>query len=268
MVEYAEEGTLSRYITDHFKRGRDGDCDAAGSAEWLAVGRKFLAEMLLALEFLHDLGDGKRIICRDVKPDNVLVFHDQAAQPHVKLTDFGGAKETSLGSAAMSIKGTPPFVAPEMYRKRAGEGPLYEIGWGVDIFALGVTFFTIMYGTEQGETAYDALVALYAPVRPQQKQVLPPQENDPPTDPPTRRRANFLVVLHRLGETKRCPPAVCEFIRRTTEYVPEDRWQAKTLKTEAALFRELQLNPSDPLTPGETLPVIAWAQLLGVKFKI
>ncbi|KAF9601193.1 hypothetical protein IFM89_017378 [Coptis chinensis] len=48
------------------------------------VGRVYIAEIVLALEYLHSL----RVVHRDLKPDNLLIAHDG----HLKLTDFGSSK--------------------------------------------------------------------------------------------------------------------------------------------------------------------------------
>jgi p70 ribosomal S6 kinase len=52
--------------------------------------RFYIIEIILALEHLHNLN----IIHRDLKPENVLLDSDG----HVKLTDFGLAKEISRDS--------------------------------------------------------------------------------------------------------------------------------------------------------------------------
>jgi microtubule-associated serine/threonine kinase len=46
--------------------------------------RRFFAEAVLAVEYIHEFG----IVHRDLKPDNLIISRDG----HVKLTDFGLSK--------------------------------------------------------------------------------------------------------------------------------------------------------------------------------
>ena len=48
------------------------------------LARRYFAETVLAVEYIHDYG----IIHRDLKPDNLLI----TAMGHIKLTDFGLSK--------------------------------------------------------------------------------------------------------------------------------------------------------------------------------
>ncbi len=54
--------------------------------------RFFIAEVLLAIEYIHSLN----VVYRDLKPENILIGSDG----HIKLADFGLAKECIGNSKA------------------------------------------------------------------------------------------------------------------------------------------------------------------------
>lgn len=60
-----------------------------------------------AMAFLHEHG----IIHRDLKPDNILL--DQFLFP--VIADFGFSKEQSIEQSTIGIKGTPMYIAPEIW---------------------------------------------------------------------------------------------------------------------------------------------------------
>lgn len=92
----------------------------------------YSAEVLLALCHLHE----RRIIHRDVKPDNILIDE----QGHAMLTDFGISKGGIDGPKdASSFCGTPAFCAPEVL-KREGYGR------GIDVYGLGLLAFNMLAG--------------------------------------------------------------------------------------------------------------------------
>jgi serum/glucocorticoid-regulated kinase 2 len=68
--------------------------------------RFFIAEVILAIEYIHS----KDIIYRDLKPENILID----SEGHVKLADFGLAKEGVKNNNAKSFCGSPAYLAPEM----------------------------------------------------------------------------------------------------------------------------------------------------------
>ncbi|KAJ4819598.1 hypothetical protein LUZ62_032164 [Rhynchospora pubera] len=115
--------------------------------------RIYLAELVLALEYLHSL----RIIHRDLKPDNILI----AGDGHIKLTDFGLSK---IGLMASSINlsdskmatprretdqikkrrrcsavGTPDYLAPEILLGT-------EHDYAADWWSVGVILFELITG--------------------------------------------------------------------------------------------------------------------------
>jgi len=94
--------------------------------------RFYAAEMLLAIDFLHE----HNVIYRDIKPENVLID----AEGHVALIDFGLAKEEVLeGQMAFSLCGTPEYLAPEVL-DRSGHGR------SADWWSFGVLVYEMLHG--------------------------------------------------------------------------------------------------------------------------
>ncbi|CAF0755327.1 unnamed protein product [Adineta steineri] len=86
-------------------------------------------EVACALQFLHS----KRIVYRDLKPENVLVFEDG----HVKLGDFGLCKkDIDQYPKAVTFCGTQEYIAYEIYRH-------CEYDENVDWWSLGVFIFEL-----------------------------------------------------------------------------------------------------------------------------
>ncbi|KAL9537829.1 Serine/threonine-protein kinase [Mucor bainieri] len=136
------------------------------------VTRFYIGEIILALEFIHNLG----FIHRDIKPDNILIDKDG----HVKLSDFGlstgfhkthdsqyyqrlmdGLEQKNRASMinlnhitreekiatwkrnrrtlAYSTVGTPDYIAPEIFMQTG-------YGKGCDFWSLGAIMFECICG--------------------------------------------------------------------------------------------------------------------------
>ncbi len=99
---------------------------------------KCICQVLDALEYIH----GNGIIHRDIKPSNIMVENESNA----RLMDLGiacmngGNKFSQFG-----FIGTPQYAAPEQVTRNANK--VLPISAATDIYALGVTFYELLSGT-------------------------------------------------------------------------------------------------------------------------
>jgi len=96
-----------------------------------AAARFYAAEVLMALEFLHN----KHHIYRDLKPENILI----AANGHIKLADLGFCKPLMPGDRTYTTCGTSDYMAPEVMLSQG-------YGKSADYWAFGVFIYEMLTG--------------------------------------------------------------------------------------------------------------------------
>ncbi|MFI7415674.1 serine/threonine-protein kinase [Streptomyces sp. NPDC049627] len=117
-------------LSDHVKR--NGPMEPAQL-------RRLMAGLAEALRDIHRVG----VVHRDLKPSNVLLADDGP-----KVIDFGISrpKDSELRTETGKLIGTPPFMAPEQFRRPR------EVGPAADIFALG----SVMVHAATGRGPFDS----------------------------------------------------------------------------------------------------------------
>ena len=175
--------------------------------------RRLLCETADALAYAHL----RRVIHRDVKPDNILLDADSG---RAMVTDFGiaraieGGTRLTLTGAAL---GTPTYMSPE---QAVGER---DLDGRSDLYSLGVLGYQMITGRPPFAAGNSmALLLKHVSERPRPIAELRPE----------------------------APKALCEAIERALKKAPEDRWPT------AAAFRDALLQGGDaPAWRSEREPV-------------
>ncbi|MXM66237.1 PQQ-binding-like beta-propeller repeat protein [Streptomyces sp. HUCO-GS316] len=117
-------------LSDHVKRNGPMEPDQL---------RRLMAGLAEALRDIHRVG----VVHRDLKPSNVLLAEDGP-----KVIDFGISrpKDSELRTETGKLIGTPPFMAPEQFRRPR------EVGPAADVFALG----SVMVHAATGRGPFDS----------------------------------------------------------------------------------------------------------------
>lgn len=109
--------------------------------------REILINLLPVLEYVHS----KRIVHRDIKPDNIILRHRDSKPV---LIDFGAVRESmgtvvnSQGNSTSSIViGTPGYMPSE----QAAGRPIYSS----DLYSLGLTAIYLLTGLQPQELETD-----------------------------------------------------------------------------------------------------------------
>ena len=103
-----------------------------------AMCAKIFYQIMIAMQFYHQLN----ISHRDIKLENILVDTSHPDLP-TKIIDFGFATQTENANDKLTtFCGTPAYMAPELCSRSSYHGP------SADMWAAGVVFYTILFGTQ------------------------------------------------------------------------------------------------------------------------
>lgn len=161
------------------------------------------------------LCESKSILHRDIKPGNIFINDRMPGNVFYKLGDFGVARSLESMTGGLSRKGTPNYMAPEVF-----SGKPYDAR--ADLYSLGITLYRLLNDNR-----------------------LPFLEGDD-LSPSAREQA----LSRRLGGEKLPPPAAgssaaAQVILKACAYNPEDRYRnAREMKS--ALEALLKGKPVQP----------------------
>ncbi|ETO69132.1 CAMK protein kinase [Phytophthora nicotianae P1976] len=142
VMELAEGGELFQALIDE-----------GAYSEWDA--RRFIADLLEALRFLHELG----IAHRDVKPENLLLTSTSPKLASIKLADFGLAALVEESSLLSNGRMTWAYCAPEVFKAaQLSESPddmeasmpkparSSQVGVQSDLWSVGIVLYVLLSG--------------------------------------------------------------------------------------------------------------------------
>lgn len=156
---FRENGTA--YIVMEFVDGVTLKSELQRSGGKMAAQRvlSLMRPLIESLASVHAQG----VIHRDISPDNIMLTSDG----HVKLIDFGAARETDSGGKSVSVMLKPGYAPEEQYLTHGELGP-----W-TDIYALCATMYKLITGETPPEslaraqgTPLKSFAELGAPVPP------------------------------------------------------------------------------------------------------
>nr|XP_043617947.1 mitogen-activated protein kinase kinase kinase YODA-like [Erigeron canadensis] len=132
-LEYVSGGSIYKLLQEYGQLGE------------LAI-RSYTRQILSGLAYLH----AKNTIHRDIKGANILVDPNG----RIKVADFGMAKHVTGPACALSFKGSPYWMAPEIIKNTTGSN------LAVDIWSLGCTVLE-MATTKPPWSQYEGVAALF-----------------------------------------------------------------------------------------------------------
>lgn len=149
-IEYGQEKDRYFYVMEYIEGTNLADLihDQGAVAEPRAV--EWMIQIADGLDYIH----ARKLIHRDIKPDNIIV----TPQGIARLTDLGLAKSVADDLAQITATGTavgtPGYMSPEQIR---GEK---NVDIRTDMYSLGATFYYALTGRKpfEGDSFQEVLV--------------------------------------------------------------------------------------------------------------
>ncbi len=192
----------------------------------------YLASQIVAgLHHAHE----RNVIHRDIKPANLMITSGNT----IKITDFGIAKLTSMGSGEITapgeVVGTPNYMSPERIR-----GESYD--HRSDLFAAGCILYEMLTGVKPfGADNLNQIIknVLYKePAPPSEMNHIIPASWDGP----------LLKILAKVPEARYSKGAEFQAVLQNLI----DTWDEEAVKTQPSLFEESPMD-SEMKGPTETV---------------
>ncbi|CAI2366892.1 unnamed protein product [Moneuplotes crassus] len=121
-MEYAPEGSLANLI----KKNKNIDGEPKYLSEKMIY--SIFLQICKGIKHIHD----KKIIHRDIKPDNIFMFKDGL----IKIGDFGVSKIINESiQLNTTLAGSPYYIAPEVFMRKYNSK--------ADIWSMGVTMYEL-----------------------------------------------------------------------------------------------------------------------------
>ncbi|HKV37631.1 MAG TPA: serine/threonine-protein kinase, partial [Blastocatellia bacterium] len=154
VMEYVEGITLRHWL--ELRKATCAEQSPAGADK--AAIKSIVRQIALALGAAHS----KRIVHRDMKPENVLMYLTADHQWRVKVVDFGLA--ALAHGQDVTLAGTPGYISPEQYSDGV------QSDQRADIFSLGVILYEMLaldhpfLGQTEIETHYNTKYGMPKPL--------------------------------------------------------------------------------------------------------